>query len=218
MTDIHELVERRIRQDVLISELHHRARNLLAITWAIANKTIRRCGSLEKFKEEFRQRIGALARVQELRCGNQDLDVGLQELVSAQLKAHTAVDAGSSKVAIEGPPVALSPISAQTLGLALHELATNAVKYGALSQAGGSLLVTWEVGAPGDPTVRISWKETGVQVPPDALRRSGYGTELIKRALPFDLGAKTELWFEPDGLRCTIEVRRERLAVVERDL
>lgn len=103
------------------------------------------------------------------------------------------------------------PLSAQTLGLALHELATNAAKHGALSNIDEKLSISWEVSAGDDSSLHLIWKETGARVAPDASKRTGYGTELIKRALPFDLGAKTDLHFERDGLRCTIDVRRERL-------
>jgi two-component system, chemotaxis family, CheB/CheR fusion protein len=143
--------------------------------------------------------------VQELRSRDGEVDVELRDLVSAQLDAHAAVGVGSSKVAIEGPPVALSSTAAQTLGLAVHELATNALKYGALSKSSASLFITWEIRTLSEPVVRFTWKESGMELPPNTYPgRSGYGTELIRRVLPFDLGAKTDLLFEPDGLRCVI--------------
>jgi two-component sensor histidine kinase len=95
-----------------------------------------------------------------------------------------------------GAPVALSSTAAQTLGLAVHELATNALKYGALSKSSASLFITWEIRTLGEPVVWFAWKESGMELPPDTyLGRSGYGTELIRRALPFELGARTDLLF-----------------------
>jgi two-component sensor histidine kinase len=212
MIDIHDLFERQSRQDVLISELNHRARNQLALTWALASKTIQNSESLQTFKSEFRQRIRALARVQELRPVTDHLDFDLRELVASQINALVVTGRDFPKITIEGPTVLLSSSSAQTLGLAVHELATNALKYGALSQSEAELQVIWEIETSGEPVVRFIWKESSVRLPPDAHpKRSGYGTELIKRALPYDLGAKTDLLFEPDGVRCIIVVDRKRL-------
>jgi len=212
MTEIHDLLEQRRRQDILMSELQHRARNLLGVTWAIANKTVRTSTSLDSFKREFRKRIGALSRVQELTWREDQQDVDLRELLVTELSAHSPGGIEAGKITMEGPPIALSVSSAQCLGLAIHELSTNALKYGALSRAAGKLDLKWEVETSGEATVRFIWRETGVSIPPESTpRRCGYGTELIKRALPFDLGAKTDLLFEADGLRCTIEVTRKKL-------
>jgi two-component sensor histidine kinase len=104
--------------------------------------------------------------------------------------------------------VALPPTAAQALGLAIHELATNAVKYGALAQPTGKLEVTWELKAR-KPTaeVALQWRESGVSMPAvGPPRRKGYGSELIERALPYQLSAKTQLEFGSDGVRCAIVV------------
>jgi len=107
---------------------------------------------------------------------------------------------------VDGPPVALPAGSAQTLALALHELATNAVKYGAFKQPEGRLAVTWAIEGEGH-RVLIEWRESGVAMAEDALpRRKGYGTELIERALPYQLGAETSLEFSADGVCCAIVV------------
>lgn len=88
-----------------------------------------------------------------------------------------------------------------------HELATNAAKYGAFAQEAGHLVVAWQIEThDGRRIAVITWKETGVSLSPAPPRRSGYGRELIERALPFQLGAKTRLDFEPDGVRCSIMV------------
>lgn len=212
MTDIHALMQQNKRQDIIIAELQHRARNLLAIAWAIADKTMRKSNSLAVFKEEFRKRIGALSRVQKLISREDQKDVDLRDLLVAELYAHASGGVETGKITLEGPAIALSALSAQTLGLAIHELATNAIKYGALSHAEGRLDIQWAIDVSGEPTVRFIWRERGVPIPSEiSPRRFGYGTELIKRALPFELGAKTELSFELDGLRCTIDVPYRKL-------
>jgi two-component system CheB/CheR fusion protein len=116
----------------------------------------------------------------------------------------------SGRVKLDGPAVLLRSGSAQALGLALHELVTNAVKYGALAKPDGRLDVGWQLRRTpeGCPCARLEWKESGVPMGDSAGvdRRFGYGRELIERALPYQLGAKTALFFEPDGVRCTIEI------------
>ena len=98
---------------------------------------------------------------------------------------------------------------AQALGLALHELATNAAKHGALGQPEGQLAITWRIEPrDGERHAVVDWKESGVAMPPPGeQRRYGFGSELIERALPYQLGAETSLSFEPDGVRCTIGVQ-----------
>jgi len=109
---------------------------------------------------------------------------------------------------VAGPALVLPPMAAQALGLAMHELATNAVKHGALSQPAGKLAVNWQVEVEdGVPNVTLEWIESGVSMWANGTpARKGYGTELIEEALPYQLGAKTKLEFGPDGVRCKIKV------------
>jgi PAS domain S-box-containing protein len=208
MTDIDDLRGLQSRQRVLMAELQHRTRNLLSVVQSIANQTIRSSSSLEAFATQFGSRLRALSRVQSLLARVEDEVIDLHALVNAELAAHSEDDLASSKIKVDGPAVALPPTAAQALGLALHELATNAVKYGALAQPTGKLEVTWEL-KPGKPTPQIvlEWRESGVSMPASGSpKRKGYGSELIERALPYQLRAKTELEFGPDGVRCAILV------------
>jgi two-component sensor histidine kinase len=133
--------------------------------------------------------------------------INLRELVTAELMAHGKDDMQSGKIIVSGPPVDIPTAAAQTLGLALHELATNAVKYGALAHAKGMLHVAWSVVTEGgEPRVSLEWRETGVEMPATKPDRKGYGSELIERALPYQLNAKTDLEFAPDGVKCSITV------------
>jgi two-component sensor histidine kinase len=208
MTDIDDLHGLQNRQRVLMAELQHRTRNVLSVVQSIANQTIRSSGSRQAFESQFGSRLRALSRVQSLLAPVENEVIDLHALVTAELAAHSAGDVESNKITVVGPPVALPPTAAQVLGLALHELATNAVKYGALAQPTGRLMVTWEL-KPGNPTVEVAleWRETGVSMPAvGPAKRKGYGSELIERALPYQLSAKTKLEFGPDDVRCAILV------------
>lgn len=209
MTDVHDLRELQGRQQVLLAELQHRTRNLLAVTQAIASRTLRSSSSLEVFGREFSGRLRALSRVQSLLARAEGTRIDLRRLVLEELEMHGDAD---DKVHLTGPPVTVNATAAQTLGLALHELATNAVKYGALARDQGRLDIVWrveqsEVGS----EVVLDWTESEVAMPAAALPpRSGYGRELIERALPYELGARTALEFTPDGVHCRIALPLRR--------
>ncbi|MFO1081350.1 MAG: PAS domain S-box protein [Reyranellaceae bacterium] len=207
MTDVHEMRGLQERQQILMAELQHRTRNLLAVTHAIAVQTLRKSASLEAFAGEFEGRLRALGRVQGLMARPEASTVDLGELIEAELRAHAATgSAAAGKVRVDGGPMPLPPTAAQVLGLAVHELATNAVKYGALGQAGGRLTISWKrVGAGAGRRISLEWRETGVALEPGP-RPRGYGSELIEGALPYQLGAETRLEFTPHGVRCTIGI------------
>jgi PAS domain S-box-containing protein len=210
MTDIHDLRTMHDRQQVLMAELQHRTRNLLAVVHSIASRTVRTSESLKDFGSVFDSRLRSLSRVQSLLAKIEDEDIDLKTLVGAELAAHTEIDTGAGKVELVGPPVVLPAMAAQALGLALHELATNATKYGALAQPSGKLKVSWHLDREtSPPLVTLRWLETGVTMPDAAPRRKGYGSELIERALPYQLQAESELCFDPTGVRCAIRVPLE---------
>jgi PAS domain S-box-containing protein len=206
MTDIDGLRGLQSRQQILMAELQHRTRNLLSVVQSVANQTLRSSESLESFKTQFASRLRAISRVQSLLAEVEDQAVDLRDLVTAELAAHRESDPASNKVQVDGPAVTLTATAAQALGLALHELATNALKYGALSQPGGKLEVRWEVmQKQPTPEVGLKWSETGISLTASP-KRKGYGRELIERALPYQLKAKTKLEFAADGVRCEIVV------------
>ena len=125
--------------------------------------------------------------------------------IAAELRAHYDEQTQSDRVRLNGPKVSLPAAAAQALGLTLHELATNAVKYGALAQGSGRVTVDWWLETrKGRAWIVLAWKETGVTMPPALENRSGYGRELIERALPYQLGAETRFQLEADGVQCTI--------------
>jgi PAS domain S-box-containing protein len=207
MNDVHDLKGLQDRQRVLLAEVQHRTRNLLGLVQTIANMTLRRSDSLPSFAAEFEHRLQALSRVQALVISSNHEDVDLHDLLTAELEAYVPGPLGVGRISLDGPAVPLRSTPAQSLGLALHELTTNAVKHGALATRSGRLSVSWTFG-PGDigSSLRLIWRETGLALPSSEARHMGFGRELIERALPYELGAQTALAFEPDGVRCTIVV------------
>jgi PAS domain S-box-containing protein len=206
-TDIHDLRTLQERQKVLLAELQHRTRNLLGVVQSIARQTLRASTSLQGFGAEFESRLRALGRVQGLLARAAHGAIEVRELIEIELAAYRDHEPG--KVRLEGPPVALPATSVQALALALHELATNAVKHGALTQPAGKLAVTWQIEGEGaGRRVVLDWRETGMEMPEGGgpPRRQGYGSELIQRALPHWLNAETRLEFGADSVRCAIEV------------
>jgi PAS domain S-box-containing protein len=208
MTDIHDLRTVKDRQVVLLAELQHRTRNLLGVVQALARQTMKKSSSMEAFNEAYEERLGALSRVQSMLAELDYCDVSLRALIDAELVAHGDGATLTGKITTNGPDVLLAPTAAQALALGIHELATNAVKYGALAHQEGKLAVTWSLTRQARQDVAtIEWRESGVPMPePGAGSRKGYGTELITRALPYQLKAKTVLSYGPDGVSCTIAV------------
>jgi PAS domain S-box-containing protein len=205
-TDIHDMRGLQERQGVLLAELQHRTRNLLAVVQAIARRTLRTSASLEAFGAEFEERLGALGRVQSLLARADDHALDLNALIGAELAAHGGGRGKADKMHIEGPRITVSAGAAQALALALHELATNAMKYGALAQPEGRLAVTWQLEEEKERRIVLDWRENGVAMPEGGPNRKGYGRELIERALPYQLKAKTQLEFGTDGVHCRITV------------
>ncbi|WBH16232.1 PAS domain S-box protein [Sphingomonas radiodurans] len=221
MRDVTERREWEERQQVLIHELQHRTRNLMGVVRSTASRTMAASADLAEFEARFVHRIDALARVQGLlsRLGSNDR-IAFDKLLTSEL---SAVFGEAERVTFEGPPgIRLRSSVVQMLAMALHELATNAVKYGALRDPQGSLHVTWQLepDGPGNmPWLHVDWRERGVSIadPNGAPRGTGQGRELIERALPYQLGAKTRFRLEPDGLHCTMSIPVSASIAVEED-
>jgi two-component system CheB/CheR fusion protein len=199
--DVTSLTHAEVRQRTLIAELQHRTRNLLAIVQAIARQTLGKGGSLDAFTS----RLATLGRVQALLSGALDEQIDLGDIVRLELGAVGASVGG--RVTLGGPRVPLGFELIQTFGLVLHELATNAVKHGALKDAQGRLDVAWQIARDedGGPFLILDWRESGVTLMPDNSRK-GFGSELIERALAFTPRAKTALSFGADGILCHIKI------------
>ncbi len=207
-TDIHDLRELQARQSVLVAELQHRTRNLIGVVKAISRRTLEKSASLIEFEQRFGVRLAALSRVQGLLSNlSAGQRVTFEELLKAEL---SAIAAPNDRIILDGPDgIELRSATVQTMALALHELATNATKHGALSSKDGRLQVTWHVAVDADELrLHVEWRETGVALEDRGVRQAngGYGRELIERALPYQLDARTTFRFCSDGIHCTIDV------------
>lgn len=185
------------RQQLLIEELNHRVKNTLAIVQSLAQQTFRGDDVPALAREAFEGRLEALASAHNV--------LTREHWTSAELKdiARDAMEAchgSGERVSIDGPRIRLQPRTAVTMAMALHELCTNATKYGALSVPEGRVSVTWRVE---DYTLLIRWEETGG--PPVAPpRKRGFGSRMIERALASDMHAQVKLDYRPEGLVCTV--------------
>lgn len=198
---IEDVTERRRlarQQRIVNAELAHRLKNILAVIQSIANQT--RAASVEDFRAALLGRIKALAVAHGVLIDAQWQDSDLRALIVQLLVPHTGDD-GSDRVTVCGPSVALSPDQTTSFALIVHELATNATKYGALSIPSGHVAVSWSVQS---GRLCFDWIESGGPRVASA-PRSGFGTTLIKRTASYQFAGTAELNFEPTGLRCRLE-------------
>jgi two-component system CheB/CheR fusion protein len=188
------------RQQLLLGELTHRVKNTLAVVQAIAHQTEVTSTSPAQFVERFSGRLVALATAHGLLVQSDWQGADLAALTRVQLQAYAS---DGRRMRVEGPAVSLPAELATPFGLVLHELATNAAKYGALSRSGGEVGVTWELlGPDGQHVLRLTWRETGGPKPGES-SASGLGSQLIEHAIP---GARVRRQMGGDGLACTIEL------------
>jgi PAS domain S-box-containing protein len=196
--DITERRNAEERQALLAREVDHRARNALAIIQAIVRLT--RAGSISEYKRTVEGRIMALARAHTLLSESRWNGADFDALVADELAPYRAHY--RDRIVTLGPPVSLQPITAQTLALSLHELATNAAKYGALSSNEGTLAVNWELRA---GRLAVLWRESGVRLG-EPFATQGFGLKLISTSIEQQLGGKASFDWTPRGLRCDIVV------------
>lgn len=187
-------------ETIHLAELQHRIRNSLAVVRSIARRTAENSSSVEEMLAHFEGRLDAFARVQAKLARRHDARVDLMSLIEDEMIAHAARE--GEQVLIEGPDLALEPMLAERISLAVHELATNAIKHGALGTDGGKVSIRWRLqDRPNDGTLLFNWEETGVDLGENPPIREGFGMDLLRRSLPYDLGAETDVEFRPNGLR-----------------
>jgi PAS domain S-box-containing protein len=201
--DITERKRVQEHQDLLIAELDHRVKNVLARVAVVAMYTRQGSRSIDEFVRALDGRIQSMADAHALLSQGRWRGVGLADLVHRQLAPY----ATSANTTIGGPDITLTAAATQAVAMVLQELVTNAVKYGALSTPQGRVSVTWDRRSDGDTAARLSiaWRE--IAGPPLVLpTQSGYGTSLIRDLIPHELGGRVDLAFASDGLHCNIEI------------
>jgi two-component sensor histidine kinase len=191
------------REAALMGELEHRVKNTLAVVAAVIERARENAQSIDEFVASLRGRIRSMAGTQTLLSQSRWRGVSVANLIRAELNPY-ATDTNTS---VEGPTVHLAPTASLAVAMVLHELATNAAKYGALSQRGGHVSVRWTLTAVriSAAMLRIEWEETGgpeVALP----ARQGYGSSVIRDLLTHELGGRVDLVFAANGVRCTIEM------------
>jgi PAS domain S-box-containing protein len=200
--DITERKQAEKREDLLSAELDHRVKNVLARVAAVLRHTQRRDGSTDEFVKAVNGRIQSIAAAHALLSQSRWSGVGLTDLIRYQLAPY-ATDANT---AITGPDVMLSSAQTQAVAMAIHELATNAAKHGALSSPDGRVSVSWDrTGADASAVLTMIWRELGGP-PITTPVQSGYGLSLIRDLIPHELGGTVNLKFPSDGACCTIEI------------
>lgn len=191
------------RQRLMVSELHHRVKNTLATVQAVANLSARSAVDVATFCNSFTNRIVSLSKTHTLLTSANWQAISLSKLLMGELSTF---DSRGHRVKLEGPPIELPSDLAMSLGLAFHELTTNAVKYGALSMPSGHVHIMWDV-AKSDSAraLRIQWQETGgprIEAP----KRDGFGSVLLRRLFAAQTKARVEMEFPPEGFRFALEL------------
>lgn len=201
--DVTERKRNEQRMRLVMRELSHRSKNMLAVVQAIARQTAQQASGVAEFVDGFGQRLRALASAQDLLVAENWAGAHIDDLVRSQVGHYSPEE---SRVMIEGPRVSLSPEATQTLALALHELATNAAKHGALSNDRGIVRVDWSVSgpAPGD-SVEINWRESGGP-PVAAPVQRGFGRIVIEFNVARSLNAEVNLDFQPGGIHAQFRI------------
>lgn len=199
--DITDIKQAEQERETLLAELDHRVKNSLAAIQSIAVQTLRPGDDVAAFTG----RLEVMAKAHNLLSKSRWQGAELSNLLRTMLGAY------GERISLTGPPVRLDPKMTQTLGMAVHELATNAVKYGALSAYAGTVALAWRVEGEDVPRLVIEWQEQGGP-PAAAPQRNDFGLNFIERSLAHEFGGATELDFRPEGLHCRIDVPLGRSA------
>ena len=202
-SEIEDRKQAQKQQSLLIRELHHRVKNTLATVQAVVGATARSASSIDDFYHAFVGRIISLANTHTLLTEAVWQTASLREIMEKELKPYN--DARGGRIVLNGPAVDLPSEAAVPIGMAIHELSTNAAKYGALSARGGQVIVSWDA-QPADEGIRLRllWEERGGP-PVSPPTRQGFGSRLLHRVLATQLNAKVETDFNPEGLRVSID-------------
>ncbi|WP_053221106.1 sensor histidine kinase [Methylobacterium indicum] len=200
--DVTEAYRAEEQQALLMQEMAHRVKNTLALVQAVAAQTLRSATSLEAATEAFNGRLMALADAHDVLIRGAWAEADLAAVVAGAMAPH--LDGVPDRCTATGPAVALGPRAVLTLSLMVHELATNAAKYGALSSPAGRVAIAWEVVGGPRAVLHLRWRESGgpLVAPP---ARGGFGSRLIERSLVHSFGGRVALLFPPEGAVMELE-------------
>jgi len=200
------------RQKLLMDELNHRVKNTLATVQSLASQTARAAHTPSAFREGFEGRLIALSKAHDQLTSHHWESADLRELVSGTLAPYAGV--GADRVTLRGEDVVLRPRAVLTLAMAVHELTTNAAKYGALSVPGGHIEIRWRPvrGRNDRPMLQIDWREQNGPTVEEPKAR-GFGSRLIEGSIAAELGGSASLAFRPQGLQCEILVPMETAVI-----
>jgi PAS domain S-box-containing protein len=201
-TDITERLRADEQRIVLINELNHRVKNTLATVQAIAGQTLRDSDLDGSVRDRFEARLIALSNAHNLLTEGNWEGAEIGRIIDRALRPHV----GAERFRMQGAPVNLSPKAAVAIAMGVHELATNAMKYGAFSNDTGKVTVSWTIGAAEPSMLTIEWRESGGPVVSAPVKR-GFGSRLIERNLAHDLDGSAKIDFQADGIVCTISSR-----------
>jgi two-component sensor histidine kinase len=203
--DISERVRAQEQQELLYGEMQHRVKNLMAVIHAIGRQSRPKNNpAVEAYITTFIGRLDALLSTGELVLDSRSRVVEFRRIVDATLRPFQDTNS-ASRIDVNGPKLILSEQTAGSLALALHELATNAIKYGALKTPGGRVTLEWSVAhAAGGERVTIEWKEHPEHAV-EAPTSKGFGSRVIASAVSNEVDSSSDLRFEPDGVRCRFE-------------
>ena len=200
--DISKLKRAELQQQLLTRELEHRMKNTMAMVGAIASQTFRTATTKEEARTIFDARLHALNQAHDVLVRLSWTSAPIRTVVEGALAPHRTAD---GRIAINGPALDLTARQALSLALALHELATNATKYGALSVPGGTIDVSWDcIPSEDRPSLRFTWREQGGP-PVSPPTRRGFGSRLIESTLSSDFGSSVKVDYLPEGVVCSFE-------------
>jgi two-component system CheB/CheR fusion protein len=200
-TDVTAQRDAETHRRLLMEELQHRVKNTLAIVQSIAHQTFRKAVSPEHALENFTGRLMALSRAYDVLLDESWSSAEIANVVSDAIHPH---DGGRSRFRVGGPSLRLAGRPALALSMVLHELSTNALKHGALSQENGHVEIVWRIDdSGGEPQLSLTWTERGGPAVAKPTRRS-FGTVLIEQGLGPQFGSSATLAYEPAGLVCMV--------------
>ncbi|WP_440641835.1 HWE histidine kinase domain-containing protein [Bradyrhizobium sp. PUT101] len=206
LIDLTKHKEEEVRSRMLIDELNHRVKNTLSTVQSIVWQTLRATTDSKEIRRSIESRLFALSRSHDLLTRERWEGAGLLDIAHDALEPFGVSGGRADRIVITGENIRFSPKSALALGIAFNELATNAVKYGALSNAAGSIQIAWTAEkTPAGKRLLLSWKESGgpLVTPP---AHKGFGSRVLERGLAHELEGTVQLDYRPDGLICTIDI------------